>query len=190
MFKAVFLRLVAFTFRPMDAWEALSHKKVKENDDDFLSHFLYPMIGLIALAAFVGMLFTGPEFDFVIALKSTIKAIVASAGGFFLASYLLNELWALVFKRPRSMRLIQPFVGYSSSLLFVIEIVKSFFPELIFLRIPALYTIYMIWAGAVNYLHVDNEVQLKFTTLASFIIIGTPAIISFLLFTLMPGLRF
>ena len=48
----------------------------------------------------------------------------------------------------------------------------------------------MIWAGAVNYLHVDNEVQLKFTTLASFIIIGTPAIISFLLFTLMPGLRF
>ena len=139
MFKAVFLRLVAFTFRPMDAWEALSHKKVKENDDDFLSHFLYPMIGLIALAAFVGMLFTGPEFDFVIALKSTIKAIVASAGGFFLASYLLNELWALVFKRPRSMRLIQPFVGYSSSLLFVIEIVQSFFPELIFLRIPALY---------------------------------------------------
>lgn len=190
MFKAVFLRLVAFISRPMDAWEALSRKKVKDEDDDFLSHFLYPIIGLIALAAFVGVLFTGQEFDFVIALKSAIKALVASAGGFFLASYLMNELWAIVFKRQRSMKIIQPFVGYSSSLLFVIEIVQSFFPELIFLRIPALYTIYMIWAGAVNFLRVENEVQLKFTTIASFIIIGTPAIISFLLFTLMPGLRF
>lgn len=189
MFKAIFLRLVAFIFRPIDAWEALSRKKVKD-DDDFLSHFLYPMIGLIALAAFVGMLFTGREFDVVIALKSAIKALAVSAGGFFLASYLLNELWAFVFKRPRSMRLIQPFVGYASSLLFVIEIIQSFFPELIFLRIPALYTIYIIWAGAVNFLRVDNEVQLRFTTIASFVIIGTPAIISFLLFTLMPGLRF
>lgn len=189
MFKAIFLRLVAFIFRPIDAWNALSRKKVKDNDD-FLSHFFYPMIGLIALAAFTGMLFTGAEFDFVIALKSAIKAIAVSAGGVFLASYLLNELWGLVFKRERSLKMMQPFVGYSSSLLFVIEIVQAFFPELIFLRIPALYTIYMIWAGAVTYLQVDAHVQLKFTTIASFIIIGTPAIISYLLFTLMPGLRF
>ena len=189
MFKAIYLRLVAFIFRPMDAWEALGRKRVKDSDD-FLSHFFYPLIGLIALAAFAGMLFAGHEFDVVIALKSSIKAIAASAGGVFLASYLLNELWGSWFKRERDMRLMQSFVGYASSLLFVLQIILSFFPELIFLWIPALYTIYIVWAGAVNYLKVDGEVQMKFTGIASLIIIGAPAAISFLLFMLMPGLRF
>mgnify|MGYP000844341503 FL=1 len=189
MFKSIFFRLVAFIFRPMDAWDALSHKKVTGNEA-FLAHFLYPIIGLIALAAFAGVLFAGREFDFVIALKSSIKAIATSLGGFFLASYLMNELWGAWMKRERNMKLMQLFVGYASSLLFVLQIILSFFPDLAFLWIPALYTIYIVWAGAVNYLKVDGEVQMKFTGIASLIIIGAPAAISLLLFMLMPGLRF
>ena len=177
MFRSIFFRLVAFIFRPMDAWDALSHKKVTGNEA-FLAHFLYPIIGLIALAAFAGVLFAGREFDFVIALKSSIKAIAASLGGFFLASYLMNELWGAWMKRERNM------------LLFVLQIILSFFPDLAFLWIPALYTIYIVWAGAVNYLKVDGEVQMKFTGIASLIIIGAPTAISLLLFMLMPGLRF
>ena len=104
MFKEIFNRLIAVIFKPSEAWEALSRKE--ESTETFLSRFVYPLFGLIALSAFLGVLFTRKEFDFQIALKSSIKILVASMGGFFLGAYLLNELWRSVFKQPRDIKLI------------------------------------------------------------------------------------
>ncbi len=188
MFKEIFNRLIAVIFKPSEAWEALSRKE--ESTETFLSRFMYPLFGLIALSAFLGVLFTRKEFDFQIALKSSIKILVASMGGFFLGAYLLNELWRSVFKQPRDMKLIQRFVGYSSSLMFVLLILLALLPEFIFLWMFILYTSYIVWMGARPYMKVKEEEQVKFTILASIVIIGTPFLIDRLLFLLMPGLRF
>ena len=131
MFKEIFSQLIAVIFRPSETWESLRRKE--ENTETFLSRFVYPLFGLIALSAFLGVLFTRKEFDFQIALKSSIKILVASMGGFFLGTHLLNELWYKVFKYPRDIKLIQRFVGYSSSLMFVLLILLALLPEFIFL---------------------------------------------------------
>ena len=101
----------------------LSRKE--EKGDEFLSRFIYPLIGLVTVAAFLGVLFTRKEFDVELALKSSIKTLVASFGGFYLGAYLLNEAWQGLFKREKDMKLCQRFVGYSSSLMFALNVIPG-----------------------------------------------------------------
>lgn len=54
----------------------------KEKQEEFLSRFVYPLIGFVTVAAFLGVLFTRKEFDLELALKSSIRTLVSSFGGF------------------------------------------------------------------------------------------------------------
>ncbi len=188
MYKEIFRWVVAIISQPARAWEALRQKE--EKGDEFLSRFVYPLIGLVTVAAFVGMLFTRKEFDVELALKVAVRTLVSTLGGFFLAAYLLNELWQGVFKRAKDMRLCQRFVGYASSLMFALNIVLVLFPEFFFLRIFLLYTCYIVWEGAAAYMQVEEAVRLKFVVFATVLVLLTPWLIGLLLSMFMPGLSF
>ena len=170
MYKEIIKWVIAIISQPGKAWDMLSRKE--EKGDEFLSRFIYPLIGLVTVAAFLGVLFTRKEFDVELALKSSIKTLVASFGGFYLGAYLLNEAWQGLFKREKDMKLCQRFVGYSSSLIFI------------------LYTFYIVWEGAGPYMQVEEKERLKFAGITTVIILLTPAVIEFVLFMLMPGLRY
>lgn len=60
------------------------------------------------------------------------------------------------------MKLCQRFVGYSSSLMFALNIVLMLLPEFFFLRIFVLYTFYIVWEGAGPYMQVEEKIRLKF----------------------------
>lgn len=188
MFKDLFSRLTSLIFKPSETWIEL--KEREDNEESFLSRFLYPLIGLVALAAFLGILFSYKEFNFEIALKSAIKVLVSYAGGFFLSVYILNEVWQNIFKRPKDTKLCQSFVGYSSSVMFLVNIVLSLLPEFFFLHAIILYTPYLIWEGAIPYMGIHEKDHVRFSILASLIIMLPPVIIGYLLFMMMPGLRF
>jgi hypothetical protein len=188
MFKEIFLRLIGLIFKPRETWT--SAPKEDAGHEAFLSRYIYPLIGLIALAAFAGVLFNRKEFDFVIALKSTIMESISSIGGFFLGAYLLNEIWRGLFNRPKDMKLCQYFTGYASSIMFLLKIVLSLLPEFFFLHILVLYTVYIVWEGAIPFMQVQESEQLKFTGCASAVIMLSPLVIYFMLFLLMPGMRF
>ena len=144
MFKDLFNTTVSLIFKPSEAWKVLSEKRTDDNEK-FLSGFVYPFIGLITIAAFLGVLFTRKEFDIQIALKAAILALLSVFGGFFLATYWVNELWRVVFKRDKNIKLCQTFVGYSLALMFSLNILLSLLPEFFFLRFFVLYTIYIVW---------------------------------------------
>ncbi|GHT37776.1 membrane protein [Bacteroidia bacterium] len=200
MYKELIRLVVAMITQPGKAWKKLAAKT--ERGDEHLSRFVYPLIGLVTLAAFAGVLFTEKSFNTELALKSAIRALVASFGGFFLASYLLNELWKGIFKRGDNPRLCRRFTGYASSLMFALDIVLSILPlsDFFFLRIFLLYTIYIVWEGAGPYMGItgvkirlvfyDVSEQMFFTIAASTLIIAWPIFIRELMFLLMPGLRF
>lgn len=88
------------------------------------------------------------------------------------------------------MKLSLRFVGYSSSLMFALNIILMLLPEFFFLRIFILYTFYIVWEGARPYMQVEENERLKFAGIATVVILLTPAVIEFLLFILMPGLRY
>ena len=187
MFTNIFKRLTAIILNPGETWGKI--RRQKEEQTMLLSQFIYPLLGMIALAAFLGILFTRKEFDFEVALKITLRTVIAVAGGFFLGAYFLNEVWKSVFNQPEDMELCHSFVGYASSLMFVLYIITSLLPEFFFLHIFVLYTVYIIWEGAVVYMQVAEEKRLKFTVITSFIVILTPFAIEQTLRMLMPGFR-
>jgi len=187
MFTKIFKLLIAIILSPGDTWMEL--REQEEERDMFISQFIFPLIGMIALAAFLGILFTRKEFDFEIALKITLRTVIAVTGGFFLGAYLLNEVWNGMFNQPKNMELCRHFVGYASSLMFVLYIITSLLPEFFFLQIFVLYTVYIIWEGTYVYMKIRENKRLIFTIIASFIVIITPFIIEQALRMMMPGFR-
>ncbi|MDR1103667.1 MAG: YIP1 family protein [Tannerella sp.] len=187
MFNDIFKRLAGLILKPAETWNKLSQDE--EDKESFLSRYIYPLIGLIALAAFVGVLFSRKEFSFEIALKSSIKVLISNMGGYFLAVYMMSELWQGLFHRQKDIRLWYYFVGYASAPMFALNIVLALLSEFFFLRAAVLYTVYTIWEGATAYMHVREDEQLKFSACASAVIIATPLAIDYLLFMMMPGLR-
>jgi hypothetical protein len=189
MFKDLYNTTISLIFSPSKAWRDLREKRTDDNEK-FLSGFVYPFIGMITLSAFLGVLFTRKEFDIQIALKSAILSLLSVFGGFFLASYLVNEMWYTLFKGRKNIKLCQNFVGYSSVLMFSLDILLRLFPEFFFLRFLLLYTIYIVWEGAIPYMDMQESEQLKFVGFSTAIIIGTPYILRFILGLLMPGLKY
>lgn len=189
MYKSIFAWVIAIISNPGKAWRELAGKEEKE--EEFLSRFVYPLIGLVALASFFGVFFTQKDFSLQYALKSAIKSLIAYFCGFYLASYWLNELGAKLFGRERDLRLSQRFVGYSSSMMYALTIVLSILPvaDFFFLRIFLFYTVYIVWEGAMVYYKVEEKDNLKFVLMASALIILLPQIIEILMFMLMPGMR-
>jgi hypothetical protein len=189
MYQELIKRVIAIVSQPGKAWRELAEKE--EKGDDFLTRFVYPLIGLITVAAFVGILFKQKEFNTEIALKTSVKALVSYFGGFFLAAYFLNELWQVMFGQEKDLKLCQRFTGYSSALMYSLAIILSLLPasDFFFLYAFLLYTIYIVWEGATPYMKVPDAARVKFTIVASVLIVALPFIIEYLLFMLMPGLR-
>ena len=189
MIKNIFNTTISLIFKPSDTWRKLKEKQA-DDSESFLSDFIYPFVGIVAIAAFVGILFTRKEFDTQIALKASIMSLLSVLGGFFLASYFVNEVWRKIFHRENSIKLCMCFVGYSSSLMLALNILLSLLPEFFFLRFFVLYIIYVVWEGAIPYMEVKEAEQLRFVSISTAIIILTPIVIEFTLRLLMPGMRF
>lgn len=188
MYKDIFKWVVMIISQPAKAWEALSQKEEKE--DQMLSRFVYPLIGLLTITAFLGILLTRKEFDVELALKASIRTLVAAFGGYHLTVYLMNEIWNGLFKREKDNRLWQRFIGYSSSLMFTLNAVLMLIPEFFFLRIFVLYTFYIVWEGASSYMQIEENERLRFVVITTAMLLIIPYAIQVILFLLMPGLRF
>ena len=103
---------------------------------------------------------------------------------------LMNELWQGLFKRKKDMDLWMRFIGYSSSLMFALNIVLTLLPEFFFLQIFVAYTFYIIWEGAGPYMGVEEKIRLKFVAITTVVTLLAPAAIQFALSLLMPGMSF
>lgn len=194
MYKMIFKLVIALISQPAKTWKELVVEKEKEDAESgkgyekFLSNYLYPFIGLLTIAAFLSIC-TRQEFDIEQALKNSIVTLVSSFGGFYLGAYFLNEVWQGMFKQTKDLKLCQFFVGFSSALMFTLDIVWLLLPDFFFLYIFILYTFYIVWEGSVIFMKVTQAQQMKFSMVATLLIILTPKLIEFILVILMPGLR-
>ena len=173
---------------PSKTWVRLSGKKNTSNDF-FFRHYLYPVFGIITFLAFFGVFINEKKFDIQIALKSAISLSAIVFLGFHLAVFLLNETLIRWFGKGKQVVVNQKFVGYSTSLVYVLYMVQAVFPELFFFKIFILYTVYMIWESAETYMEIPEKDKMKFTVFVSVIVLLSPILIEYILFMFMPGLR-
>ncbi|MDR1371226.1 MAG: hypothetical protein LBJ72_14065 [Dysgonamonadaceae bacterium] len=196
MLKKTFDLLVRLISQPAKAWSMLADKQ-ENNNEDFFRSYLYPLFGIVALLSFVGVLLTTPEVRhenqsfngyLQFALKNCIRLIIITFSGFHLASYILSEVMKKIFNRPEELKLCQRFVGYSSSLIYLLILTRSLFPSLFFLYIFLFYAVYIVWEGAIPYMKMEENDQLKFTLWTGAIVLLTPFLIEIAMVSLMPRL--
>ncbi|MDR0427696.1 MAG: YIP1 family protein [Dysgonamonadaceae bacterium] len=189
MYKQLFILLYKIITVPASTWKFLSEKQDNKDNETFYKGYLFPVIGIIALLSFMGVIISLQRFDVQQALKITLKEIMIYGGSFYLVSFVLSEYVYPRFGLKKNKRSAELFTGYASSPIYVIAMLKTIFPALFFLEILSLYTIYVVWTGAAYFLNIKEEQWIKFATFAGLLIVMTPFLLNFLINLLMPGMK-
>ncbi len=188
MLKKIFEILFNIIIKPAKIWSTFS-KDETDNNDLFLKSYLYPVIGIISLLTFVGVLFYKKEFEIQLSLRLTISVVITLFAGFYLASALLSEVVSRYFSTGKIYKKCERFVGYSSALFYVMYMVLAIFPDFSFIKIGLLYTIYIVWEGAISYMSIPEDKRIGFSIAATAIILVSPMIVETIMFFTMPGMR-
>ena len=162
---------------PAKAWEEIAFESDKRK---VLGFFVYPMIGLCGLSIFLGsILDTGLSgLGFQIAMTKCCSVFVALFGGYFLTAYLINKLGSTLFKTKDNLLLLQQFVGYSMVVTFLLDIIGGIVPDFFILRwILQFYVIFVVWEGVRILLRIEEQKQMAYTVMASFLIVLCPALL-------------
>lgn len=174
MWRDIFVTIAQLIVASPGAWKDIDREKRPLNE--FLSRFLHPIVGIIALTTFIGGLWLVRDGDVESALKNVIITVVAVYGGYYLAAYALNEA-APRFGLTRNMARFQQFVGYSSVVLYALYIIIPFLTDFFILWVFALYTIHLVNTGAKFFMKVPAGNRVNFSILAAALSVLTPALI-------------
>ena len=195
MYKKIFSWVLAVTFQPNRAWNIIASKEDKAEekgvdykDDPFFANYLYPLIGLVTLASFLSV-FTHKEFVLELALKNSIRTVVAYIGGFYLASYYIRKLCLKFMNMDCKLRRWQHFIGYASAYMYALTIIRMLIPDLFFLYVFVIYTLRIVWEGLPAFMKVETKDRLKVTVVSTIFIIGFPILVELLVEVMMPGLH-
>ena len=195
MYKKIFSWVLAVTFQPNRAWNIIANKEdraeekgVDYKDDPFFANYLYPLIGLVTLASFLSV-FTNKEFVLELALKNSIRTVVAYIGGFYLASYYIKKFCSKFVDMHRRLRRWQHFIGYASAYMYALTIIRMLIPDLFFLYVFVIYTLRIVWEGLPAFMKVETKDRLKVTVVSTIFIIGFPILVELLVEVMMPGLH-
>lgn len=174
MWRDIFITIAQLIVASPGAWKDI--EKEKRIQHEFLYRFLHPIFGIIAFTSFVGGLWFLHDGNVENALKSSIISVVGVYGGYFIASYMLNEV-APRFKMSKDLPRFQQFTGYASVVLYVLFIITPFLSGLFIVWLLALYTIYVVNSGALYFMKVPKSKVADFTAVASAIIILSPILV-------------
>ncbi|NLZ73620.1 MAG: YIP1 family protein [Bacteroidales bacterium] len=180
-YKELFNRVLLLISSPAKAWEEIL---LEEDKQKVFVGFVYPMIGIAALSVFLGVLFTqgwsGPR-SFQIAMTECCSVAISLFGGFYLAAYLLNKATIKFFNLSDNLLRTQRLIGYSSVVLFILQIVTGILPNFqIVSWLLQFYVVYIVWEGAKIFVKMEENDRLKYTLLTSFLLLACPFIIEFL----------
>ena len=180
-YKELFNRIFLLISSPAKAWEEIL---IEEDKQKVFVGFVYPMIGLAALSVFLGVLFThgwgGPR-SFQIAMTECCSVAISLFGGFYLAAYLLNKMGIKFFYLSDNLLRAQRLMGYSSVVLFILQIVTGILPNFqIVSWLLQFYVVYIVWEGAKLFVKIEESDLLKYTLLSSFLLLVCPFLIEFL----------
>ena len=180
-YKELLNRTLRLISSPAQAWEEI---RLEEDRRRVFTAFVYPMIGLCGLSVFIGSLvalgWSGPQ-SFQYAMTKCCAVAVALFGGYFLAAYLINLTVVRFFRMADNLPLLQQFAGYAMVVIFLLRIVLGILPDFqIIAMLLQFYTVYVVWEGCVRVLQVTEANRLRFTLLASVLLIVCPLLIEWI----------
>lgn len=182
-YKDIFAITWDIITNPTVAWKKIKSEKKYY---DIQPSYVYPYIGLVSLATFIGILLSDDSNEvngfLTFVMRECSITAVALLSGFFISSYSIDRF----LKGNNDINSVMMLVGYSYSAVFVLMIVSEIFPSLSFIMwILQFYTIYIVWEGSKTIVEVKEEKRLLYTLSTALLIILSPAIIEVVLKKLM-----
>ena len=189
MLRQILTLLYKLTAEPAPTWKSLSEKKQEKDNEEFYKDYLLLIFGIIAFLSFIGILFATSSFNVQLALKTVIKQLIVYGGSFYALSIIFSKYLFPRFGLEENKIIAERFIGYSSALIYLVAMVHALFPGFILLEILTLYTIYIIWVGATQFLKMEENRLVKFTIFASILFFVIPLLLNWIAHLMMPGLK-
>lgn len=188
MYIRLFILIFNFITQPEKTWKECNEEQDTDNENFFRS-YLYPILGIIALFSFIGILFYLKKWDVQIAIKQVIKETIPYFAGYFITVYALPYLSLKLFEIKLTNPICERFTGYASAALYATAMLYVLFPFFPLIQILTVYTFNIVRQGANHYLQIKEDYLIKFTIFASVLIILVPLIVRWLLIMTMQGLN-
>ncbi len=178
MLKGIIHKLFLLIFYPTKGWERVN--KEKELHSEFINNFLYPIFGFISITTFIGSMWVSGNASLHLSIKTIMIVVIALFGGFYLASFLINELFPK-YGEVKDQNLAQQFVGYSSVIVYLLYFLMPLISGFRGLWAVPLLSFFLIHSGSKLFLSIEHDKQLKFSIIALLIVLLSPLAINYLL---------
>lgn len=173
-YRHLFIRIKNLIVRPQSEWTAIETENGSMND--ILTFFTLPLIGFIAMAAFVNNIIYSQKFIFDVALKQAAIAFIAPFASLFAVFYLMQ--WVQKKLSPDALPANWfAIIAYSAGLIYLVEIIIWLLPELFVFKISIAYTGVLVWFG-IKSVTTDQTRQIIYCTLITLLLISLPILLT------------
>ncbi len=152
--KRIITAIKEIVLAPRDFWE-----KQKGSDKKHSRHitgFFVPILGVVALAVFLGEFFGSSHFYMGYAVLKAIREVLLFVLQYVLAVFFTNEL-IKTFKGEKNIAVVRQLVLYSMTPFLLVSVVTGLFQFLYVLDILGVYSFYVFWLGASELLTLPVE---------------------------------
>lgn len=174
-YKSLWNKTLQILGAPSKAWMEINKE---EGTESVQTGYVYPMVAICGTALFLGLLFGNgvTQFDLQYVLTKCCSLFISIFGGYFLSSRLVEYIGERIDGlKDENHEKSNKLVGYSMSIIFVLEIFSGLFPSFFILRwILQFYIIYIVWEGAKILMNVSEKQMLNYTLLTSVTILVSP----------------
>jgi hypothetical protein len=150
-YKFLLSSLIKIIFIPGKAWDniVIENRPIK----DLRNSFLYPILILITIAAFLGsIIFVNKTLSPVYSIMTGVKYFVLFLFVTYMSTLILSEITKPL-DLGKNFTVSFRLIVYSLTPLFICQIVSHLFESLIFVNVLSLYGLYIFWIGAEKYLN-------------------------------------
>jgi len=152
--------------------------------------YVIPFIILIAICSFIGAsLLSVQLIPMSVILTKTIIAGALLVGGVYLSAIIINEL-TTSFAIEKNFDATFKLVSYSFTSYFISSCLVGLLPDLLFLAILGLHSVYLFWLGTTHILKAPETSKVGFVIVSFLIIIGIYAILSLIVGTIAAGMLY
>ncbi|MCG6188410.1 Yip1 family protein [Maribellus maritimus] len=152
--KKIVTTLKENILNPKDFW--MTQKESTETHAQRITGFFLPLLGLAAVAVFLGEFFRSSHFYMGYAVLKAMREIVLFVLQYLLAVYFTNEL-IKTFKGEKNIEVVRKLVLFSMTPFLVVSILTGLFQFLYVLDILGIYSFYIFWLGANELLELPKE---------------------------------
>lgn len=182
MFKEALKSAIQVVFSIEVAWRRISKRKI-----DLYREFLFPIWMLIVASCFMGGWLISKDSSFELGLKNVIIEVFSLFIGFQISVFFFREYLNKNTEINRNGKSPSVFIAYSSSLLYLIDIVVALINDFFFLWLFSVYTFYIVYRGAEIYYKVPQIKKINFMLVVSLLVMGVPLVLRYVFSAMITG---